>query len=60
VSYLIPVTATFLGWVVLGERLGANAPAGFALVVLGVLIVNRARLRAVSNSRAVSEPTTPA
>jgi len=60
VSYLIPVTATFLGWVVLGERLGASALAGFALVILGVLIVNRAGLRAVSDSRVVSEPTTRA
>jgi drug/metabolite transporter (DMT)-like permease len=40
VSYLIPITAVFLGALVLDERLGANSFAGLALVILGVWLVN--------------------
>jgi drug/metabolite transporter (DMT)-like permease len=40
VTYLIPVTAVFLGALVLDERLGANSFAGLALIILGVWIVN--------------------
>ncbi len=42
VSYLIPVTATFLGWLVLDERLGLNVIAGLLLIILGLLAVNGA------------------
>jgi drug/metabolite transporter (DMT)-like permease len=40
VTYLIPVTAVFLGALVLDERLGVNSFAGLALIILGVWIVN--------------------
>ena len=40
VTYLIPVTALFLGALVLDERLGANSFAGLAVIILGVWIVN--------------------
>lgn len=40
VSYLIPVTAVFLGALVLDERLGANSFAGLALIIIGVWVVN--------------------
>lgn len=42
VSYLMPVTATFLGWLVLDERLGPNVMAGLLLIILGLLAVNGA------------------
>ena len=40
VTYLIPITALFLGALVLDERLGANSFAGLAVIILGVWIVN--------------------
>jgi drug/metabolite transporter (DMT)-like permease len=39
VAYLIPMVAVVMGWLVLGERLGANSFAGLALIVLGIFVV---------------------
>ena len=40
VGYLIPVTAVFLGAIVLDERLGVNSFIGLALIILGVWVVS--------------------
>jgi drug/metabolite transporter (DMT)-like permease len=40
VTYIIPVVATILGVVVLREQLDWNAYIGFALILLGVMVVN--------------------
>jgi len=40
VSYLIPVTAVILGVLVLDETLALSSIGGFALIILGVWIVN--------------------
>lgn len=40
VGYLIPVTAVFLGAIVLDERLGVNSFVGLALIVFGVWVVS--------------------
>ena len=40
VSYLIPITAVFLGAIVLDERLGANSFVGLGLIILGVWVVS--------------------
>jgi drug/metabolite transporter (DMT)-like permease len=40
VTLLIPPVAIVLGAVVLGERLGPNALAGFGLLALGLLVMN--------------------
>jgi drug/metabolite transporter (DMT)-like permease len=40
VSYIIPIVATVLGWVVLDEAIGPNLFVGLALILAGVLIVN--------------------
>lgn len=41
VSYIIPVVATILGWAVLGEEIGWNLAVGLALIILGMVAVNR-------------------
>lgn len=50
-TYLIPVVGVAWGWLLLGERLGSNALAGVALVLLGVAVavglVRRPRRRIV-------------
>lgn len=40
VSYVIPVVATVLGWLVLDESIGVNLLVGLALVIAGMLAVN--------------------
>ncbi len=40
VSYLIPVVATLLGWLVLGEDIGLSLLLGLALIVGGMMAVN--------------------
>jgi len=40
VTYLIPIFGILLGVLVLGERLDWNDYAGFALILIGVMIVN--------------------
>lgn len=44
VTYMIPVVAVVLGFLVLGETLSWNEPAGAALVLLGILFTQQ-RLR---------------
>lgn len=39
VSYVVPLVSAVLGWLVLGERLGPAAVAGFVLVLLGFLAI---------------------
>jgi drug/metabolite transporter (DMT)-like permease len=39
VTYLIPPTGVFLGWLVLGERIGWNLVAGLGFVIAGVALV---------------------
>lgn len=46
VSYAVPVVATVVGWALLGERIGPSALAGFALVLVGFLLVRRRDVRA--------------
>lgn len=45
-TLLIPPIAIFLGWAFLDERLGAEAFAGFALIALGLLVIDGRILRA--------------
>lgn len=40
VSYLIPIVATLLGWLVLDETIGVNLLAGLGLIIVGVAAVN--------------------
>lgn len=40
VTLLVPVSATLLGWAVLGERLSAEAFAGMALIGAGLLVID--------------------
>ncbi len=51
VTYVIPVFATVLGIVVLGEQLRWNEPVGAAIVLLGVA-VSQGRLVSVTGGRA--------
>jgi drug/metabolite transporter (DMT)-like permease len=44
VTYIVPVVALFLGWIVLNESIGANTIAGAALIIGGVAIVMRGRI----------------
>ncbi|MEM8761886.1 MAG: EamA family transporter, partial [Pseudomonadota bacterium] len=51
VTLLIPPSAILLGWAVLGERLGPQHFAGFAIIGLGLLFLDGrllARLRVAS------------
>ena len=40
-SFLSPVLAVGLGWLMLGEEVGANLIAALGLVALGILLINR-------------------
>jgi drug/metabolite transporter (DMT)-like permease len=40
VTLLVPPMAVFWGWLVLGERLSPSAYAGFALIALGMMIID--------------------
>ncbi len=59
VTYIVPVIALFLGWVVLDESLGLNVIAGAAIIVLGVATVMRgqgpARVRRLEAAATVGE-----
>lgn len=56
VTYIIPLMALFLGWAVLGESIGLNTIAGFALIASGIAAVMRGqtppRLSRPSHDRA--------
>lgn len=45
VTLLIPPVAIFLGWAFLGERLAPQAFAGFALIALGLAVLDGRLLR---------------
>ena len=45
VTYLIPVFGVFLGWLVLGERIGPNAVLGAAIVIGGITLAERGARR---------------
>jgi drug/metabolite transporter (DMT)-like permease len=45
VTYLMPIWATLVGFLALGERLSWNQPVGAAIVLLGVAISQGIRLR---------------
>jgi drug/metabolite transporter (DMT)-like permease len=40
VTFLIPVSATALGWAILGERLLPQHVAGFGLIVAGLVAID--------------------
>lgn len=56
VTLLIPPVAIVLGWAVLGERLAPHALAGFALIALGMVVLDG---RALAPFRRRPLPTTP-
>jgi len=54
VTYLIPIVATVLGWLVLNEAVGPNLLIGLALVIAGVAAINGAARQAWERVLAVS------
>lgn len=44
VSYVNPAAAPYLGWAVIGEVLSPTAFSGVAVMLVGVVLVNRRRL----------------
>ena len=57
VTYIVPVLALLLGWLVLDESIGVNTIAGFLLIIGGVATVMRGQ--APSRQR-LQEPVAPA
>jgi drug/metabolite transporter (DMT)-like permease len=45
VTYLLPLVAVLLGWLLLGEQLSWQTVLGLGLILLGVALVNEMRLR---------------
>jgi len=45
VTFLIPVVALFLGWILLGETLSMRAYAGMAVISLGLILIDGRMLR---------------
>jgi drug/metabolite transporter (DMT)-like permease len=45
VTYLIPLFGVFLGWIVLGERLGWNALAGAVMIIAGIAVAEAGKKR---------------
>jgi len=43
VTYIVPIVALFLGWLVLDETIGLNVIAGAGLIIVGVATVARGR-----------------
>jgi len=43
VTYIVPIVALFLGWLVLDETIGLNVILGAALIIVGVATVARGR-----------------
>lgn len=46
VNYLQPITAAITGWVLLREQLEPLAVAGFAVIIVGFILVKRKQVRA--------------
>jgi drug/metabolite transporter (DMT)-like permease len=40
-SFITPIVAVILGWLLLGERVGPNIAVGGSLILIGVVLVNR-------------------
>ena len=57
VTYIVPVLALFLGWLILDESIGLNTIAGFLLIIGGVATVMRGQ---APSSQRLQEPVTPA
>jgi drug/metabolite transporter (DMT)-like permease len=57
VTYIVPVLALFLGWLILDESIGANTIAGFLLIIGGVATVMRGQ---APSSPRPQEPVAPA
>jgi drug/metabolite transporter (DMT)-like permease len=56
VTYIVPVVALFLGWLVLDESIGLNVILGAALIILGVASVMRGQAPG-SQRAAAPEPS---
>lgn len=48
ISYSAPVVAALVGWLLLGERLGAATVAGFLAILVGFLLLKRREIEALS------------
>jgi drug/metabolite transporter (DMT)-like permease len=59
VTYLLPFTALFWGWLVFGEPVLPNALLGLALVLLGTLITNNAFGALFRHRPKAAQPATP-
>ena len=57
VTYIVPVLALILGWLVLDEGIGVNTIAGFLLIIGGVTTVMRGQ---APSSQRLQEPVAPA
>ena len=57
VTYIVPVLALFLGWLVLDEGIGVNTIAGFLLIIAGVATVMRGQ---APSSQRLRDPVAPA
>lgn len=55
VSYLVPVVATVVGWLLLGERLTAFAGVGFLLIFAGFVALKRRQFAAELRRLGVTE-----
>jgi drug/metabolite transporter (DMT)-like permease len=51
VLYLLPVVATLLGWLVLGERITPTAIVGTTIVLSGVALTKAPRVKAAVPER---------
>ena len=54
VTLLVPPSAILLGWIFLGERLGANAIIGMGLIAAGLLILDGRLMRILAMKRSAS------
>lgn len=59
-TYLVPVVGMLLGWIFLGEKVGAMAAAGAAMVIAGVVLARRfgAVMPRPDQVESTSEPVT--
>ena len=60
VTYLLPFSALFWGWLVFSEPVLPNALLGLALVLLGTLITNNAFGAIFRRQRKAAPPSVPA
>lgn len=59
VTFLVPVTAILLGWLVLGERLGWPQFLGMALIGLGLIAIDGRLIKRPRAPRIVARRTAP-